>query len=380
MATWDSLADVYNHLIFSEDFEVVVASIRHRFPGEAGFSHETETHEELSRKGVDHIRFSGDNCDENIKLLKCIAPDGVFRQSPWDCDIPPEFSVENMVFTNLFYVPYFGFNIVESFTKNPDERDYQADQDFHRACSLVFCESEITRNLMAQKSRRGGDHFVATGHPKLERLLGYKQNPEWPIAERNIYSKKLRIIWAPHHSVDGGWLSFGVFPEIYKGMLEWVKNDQNVEMVLKPHPALFSKLVAGSQLTLKEVNDFREEWEGQPNATIVEHGEYGPLLAASDIMLTDGISFLAEYMLFFEKPLVFMENPQHSPFNEVGRIIEKACYVTHGVEETRKCVAEVMRGDGDYKFNQRKATKDVLLPFEFGAAERIVTNLRKFFA
>lgn len=380
MATWDSLEDVYNYLTEAEDFEVIVASIARRFPGEYWFGHEEETHKELTEKGIKHIRFNGGSENENINLLKCIAPDGIFRQSPWDQDIPPEFSTSNLKFTNLFYIPYYGFNIVQNFSEDPDERDLHADQDFHRICGLIFCETALTRDMMARKSSHDGNRFVATGHPKLEKLLACNQIPDWPIPEKNGAKKKLRIIWAPHHSIAKGWLSFGLFLNVYEDMLNWLRTDQNIEIVLKPHPALFSKVVGEGHLNQKQLNNFLTEWENQPNGAIVHGGNYGPLLAASDIMLTDGISFLAEYMMFFEKPLIFMENCHHAPFNEIGLMIKDACYITHNVEETRQCVRNISHEGKDVKKQDRKSMKGILFPFKKGAAERIVSELRSFFA
>ncbi|GBR03644.1 hypothetical protein HW511_12500 [Asaia siamensis] len=378
IATWDSLSDVYQHLMEAPDFDAVVITINRRFPGEDKFGHEPETHLALLNKGIPHIRFGGPDHDENLRLLKFISPDGIFRQSPWDYDIPPEFHVNKLDFSNLFYIPYFGYNIVERFTPDPNERDFQADQDLHRACRLVFCESDITREIMTEKNCRGGDHFVATGHPKLEKLLGCKNNPKWPfpkLEEKN----KARIIWAPHHSIKNDWLSFGIFPSVYNDMLAWVKSDQDIEIVLKPHPALFALLTGTGLMTGEQLKIFLDEWNGQENATIVEDSDYGSLMLASDIMLTDGISFLSEYMLFPEKPLIFMENPDHAPFNKVGKIIESACYIVRNVEETRHLLGEITKDGQDCKKSEREKVKDILLPFETGAAERIVDRLRACF-
>lgn len=47
------------------------------------------------------------------------------------------------------------------------------------------------------------------------------------------------------------------------------------------------------------------------------------------MLVTDGISFLAEYPLT-NKPIIYIENPNHLPFNENG-VLAKCC--CHTVQE-----------------------------------------------
>lgn len=383
-ASWDSLHDVYHEMVGHNSFEVIVVSIPRCFPGESSFQHEEETHNFLTKAKIPHIRLIGSSND-NLMTLKYINPNAVFRQAPWDNDISPEWSIDSLEFTNIFYVPYYGFNVVESISDNPNEINFHADLDFHKSCAQIFFESELIKKLMVEKSSRGGDNFIVTGHPKLERLANARyKTPYWPIDRKGKNITK--IIWAPHHSFTGDkWLSFGLFKEVYQDMLAWVKEDKTIDVVLKPHPALFSTIIGKERIIKEDFQSFIDEWSAQPNATIVEGGDYSSLMAGSDIMLTDGISFLAEYMLFWEKPLVFMRNKKHAKFNVIGQMLEDATYIVDDVDGTRVLLNNTLSNRGDEKQKMRKEVFKELIPYkEFGpyeneAAKRIVESVRRYF-
>jgi hypothetical protein len=55
--------------------------------------------------------------------------------------------------------------------------------------------------------------------------------------------------------------------------------------------------------------------------------------AAADYLLTDGISFLAEWPLAKGVPGIFMENREHWPFTEIGSLAAAANVVVHEVSE-----------------------------------------------
>ncbi|GBR04555.1 hypothetical protein [Acetobacter oeni] len=374
MATWDSIADVHNEMAGHPDFEVIVASIPRRFPGERHFSHEDETHAALDAAGIAHIRFHAGSND----ILKAIGPDAIFRQSPWDYDIPDEFSTQALSFSNLIYIPYYGFNLLEHFTSDRNAPDSYSDLEFHRACTRIYCESDLTREMMSRRSRRGSDNMVATGHPKLERLRDCVNTPSWPVRCAAASRRPARLIWAPHHSINGdGWLGFGTFRQTYRAMLEWAREDSDIEMVLRPHPALFTNLIGSGMMTESELDAFRSDWAALPNTAESDNGDYGELFSASDLMITEGISFLAEYLMFPEKPIIFLDSGHHAPFNQIGKMVADAAYVVSNVPDALKVTIDyLVRGD-DPKKGAREAAFGQLIPASPGASRRIVQNLHE---
>lgn len=314
-SAWDSLSDVYDSMLSAEDFDPLVISIKRRFPGENEYSFEEETHEKLTQYGIDHIRFSMDDDFEGLDILKAIAPDIIFRQSQWDNDIPAAYHVRELRFAKLCYVPYAILSPIE--TREPNT-DPNSDSMLHRSVWRYFTSSLEEKDRLQFHNRTEENRVVVTGHPKVERLVRVgNENPLWPIEARSS-DPAFRLIWSPHHTVDNHWRRFGTFHQIYNQMLEWAQFDKSIDFVLSAHPATFAKLrEPGGVLPVSELDQFLDAWSDLDNTAIIEPGNYAGVFAASDALLTDGISFLTEYQ-FFQKPIIFLERPDHVPFNEIG--------------------------------------------------------------
>ena len=374
--TWDSLMDIYEAMRAAPDFEPIVATLPRNYHGEKCiFEGELANHEGLRRLGVAHIRPAAElsetgEAENALDIVKAVSPDIIFRQSPWDADFPAAFCAAALGFARLCYVPYYGFNLLEHYNVKGDHCDLYADQGFHRLCWRIYAESDVTARRMQMGSARGGDNVVVAGHPKLDRLWNARERPAWPIVAADGV-RRFRVIWAPHHSIRGNWLGFGRFLQSYEAMLEWARQDANVEIVLKPHPALFAKLRDEPGL----LDRFLHDWRVLPNTALVEGGDYGPLLAGSDAMLTDGISFLAEYQLF-AKPLVFLDSAHHSPFNAIGLEMLKAVCRVDDVASARVFLDEFRRTGNDPAAPARSDIIKTLLPYPGQAAQRVLEDLR----
>ena len=211
-----------------------------------------------------------------------------------------------------------------------------------------------------------------TGHPKLDRLYAARDRPAWPIEGQ---PQNYRLIWAPHHSIGDDWLGFGTFVETHAAMLRWAQEDGGVDFVLKPHPALFTRIRGERPDLAPGLEQFLTEWGGLPNTALVEGGDYGALLAASNAMVTDGISFLAEYQLF-DKPLVFLDSGRHVPFNDVGQLVATGAWTVGNVDAARSVLAALRAGEPDALASTRQAILNELLPFPGRSADRVLDEIR----
>lgn len=372
IASFDSIRGIYQKMVNDQDFEPILASLPNRFKGEYGFSDDDAVHNFLEKENLPHIRFQLSNISYASYLLKMITPDIVFRQSPWDHDVPDPFSSRNLSFTRICYVPYYGFNIIEMYADHNE--DGHADQEFHRICWRIYCENEATFRDMKKASIRGGDNMRLAGHPKLDMIKNYVNQPEWPIKSEK---RKFRLIWAAHHSIGAlGGINFGTFNYVYKDMLAWAKEDQDIEIIFRPHPVLFSVLGIQGAMTPDQIKGFFDAWNALPNTYISTEGKYGPSFAASDALLTDGVSFLIEYQLFEKKPLLFLERKNHAPFNATGKLVESGTYKVNTIAEARKFIDEYRQNKTDPKASQRQAVVRELMPFAGQAADIIVNDIK----
>jgi len=376
---WDSIGDIYEIMRDCADFEPIAISIKRRFPGDKGFGFEEIIHQKLEEMGILHLRFSMENSFEGLDIiLKALAPDIIFKQSQWDADVPPAFASNELRFAKLCYVPYSVAHIIniESLgaPNNPE-----TDSPLHRAAWKLFYATEDLKNYFAATSVRQGDNLEITGHPKVRRLqrLGAGK-PVWPIEQKG--ARRFRIIWSPHHSIDKNWLRFGMFPAVYRQMLDWVKNDNSIEMTLSFHPAALARIMEGKDgVSREQCEAFLNDWDSLLNTARWEAGNYAGLLQASDCMITDGISFLTEYQ-FFTKPIIFLERADHLPLSEAGRRIMRGVHPVADMAQARDLAHKFAAGYVDECAQAQRENTAWLAGDRLAggsAAERIIASIRR---
>jgi CDP-glycerol glycerophosphotransferase (TagB/SpsB family) len=259
-----------------------------------------------------------------LEQLKLLEPDYVFVNYPWQRNYQPAMRFDQLVsFTRLAYVPYFSLVMVDEPDDEPGGGQGDAPvathlytQRLHQLASLVFTQERDVVDAYAL-TERGNSHVHFTGSPKIDNLAHEAEvgKSSWPLGEG-----KFKIVWAPHHSYSPHWLNFGVFSKVYVQMLEFAKANSDIQIVLRPHPFLWSTLTDRKVLTETELASWRKSWSELPNTSVDEEGSYAGLFLATDVLVTDGISFLGEYPLVTGKPAIFFENADHWKLSATGEI------------------------------------------------------------
>lgn len=367
---WDSLDDLVRLMEMSDDFDPVVVTIPRHFGGQGELRDEELVHAGLAARGIPHLRATADRVDDVLRLVKVLEPDVVVRQSQWDQDVDPSLSTSLLDFARLCVVPYETMNLVVNVPGAATPAVNTAvDADLHRAAWLVFCTNAQTFAAAERDGVRGAGHFRVTGHPKLDVLRAAE--PSWPIDGGE--SPRPRVVWSSHHSIGAGWTRFGLFPELAEDMLEWARQGE-VEIVWMPHPALVPYMAReGSRYTTSQYEDWLVRWTALRNTAVVQGGGYAPLLAAADVMVTDGLSMLAEFQVL-SKPVVFVERDDHRPFTELGERIVAGTHVVADTAGARTVVERVLRDGDELETVQERNVNDLFGPP--GAAGRILDAMR----
>ena len=187
IATIDCLVPLIRLMFLHSRFEVVVFSIPKHFPGDNGFNGEDVVHNALEDFGIAHRRLNFKDDFDGLKILKKLKPDIIFRQSPWDADIPEAYSTHNLNFCQLCYIPYYGVHITDA-----GDLDFiHENQDFHRACWKIFIDKD-TEHYYKKIGYHHWSKVVVTGSPKYEYLADILKS------KKSINTRK-RIIWDGHH-------------------------------------------------------------------------------------------------------------------------------------------------------------------------------------
>lgn len=286
-------------------------------------------------------------------------PDIVFFTVPYK-DYPKRYFVYHYSDTLTCYVPY-GFSSLNLLHINYD-------LIFHNLVGMHFVETEIHKQTAAENSRNHGSNVYITGYPGTEVFLhkDYIPTDVWKPQSVN----KKRLIWAPHHTMQGNYTS-STFLCYSEEMLRLAKKySNNVQFVFKPHPLLKFKL----QLMWGEdrTNEYYKQWEELENGQL-EQSSYIDLFLTSDAMIHDCGSFTTEYM-FTKKPVMYLTQPninmehQFSPF---GVHSYHRHYHGASVADIEHFIEDVVIGGNDPMADERKqffdqylAPKDGLLPSE----------------
>ena len=369
LGTWDSYHALVAAMAADDEFEPLVASIPRRFRGSNGLYGEEEVHAGLTARGVAHLRFAPENLDDVLPMIKAIEPDLIFRQSQWDADVPDELGTERLSFARTCLVPYETMNIVVNVA---DERtpNTAVDSRYHRWAWLVFCTNAMMLETAVRDGARAGTQFRVVGHPKADHLRA--ATPHWPIeSSPPAADRPGRVVWSAHHTIGQGWTDFGAFHLVRDEMLDWARRREDVEFLFMPHPALLPFPDADeSPIDRADFDAWMRRWEALPNTAVLSESDYGPTLAASDVMVTDGLSMLVEYQLF-TKPVIFFERPGHRPFNAIGEQVVRGVHTVHTVDEVRRLAEKFLAGEPDALRRQQQENVEEL----FGSGDSVAQIL-----
>jgi hypothetical protein len=311
---WDALAEVHALMARDSRFEVQVVAIDRRLTGETEFTGANKVSAFFDGLGISHLV----NADL-AGLFGGAGPDYIFVNYPWQRNYAPQYRPDKLAkVARIVYVPYYSLPM----TKEPVDGVNPASGFIEHAPHLY---SQRMHQLTAIDTRQFGS-------TKLDALVHEVEK----LAERagsDVAGDRKRLLWAPHHSYSPHWLNFGNFPRVHEDMLQWVAEHSELDVVLRAHPFMFGTLVDRGVMSRAALDNWLERWSALPNASVEVGESAAESFAAADYLLTDGISFLAEWPLAKNLPGLFMENPEHWPFTEIGTLAAAANVVVHGVGE-----------------------------------------------
>ena len=208
-----------------------------------------------------------------------------------------------------------------------------------------YTDSDYYRRLIEQS-------VYYTGNAKY---LGFPKIDQYYSTSPDRQEKKKIIIYAPHHSVNYIKFKSATFEDNYREILELAKKySDTIYWIYKPHPVLRSNSVKGGVFSdVEQYDKYEKEWNDLPNAEVMTCGDYFAAFSNSDAMITDSVSFLAEYQ-FTHKPLLLLESGQEE-YNDFGKSIVEILYKCAGkdIEGIDQFINDVIN-DHDVMYDKRK--------------------------
>lgn len=306
--------------------------------------------------------------DESKTSIRDLHPDIIFYYKPYiDC-----YSKGHYFNSNLKYL-FCGMNYCFSITQNAAH----VERDLFDYCWQYYAENkdvaERNKKLLGYKAR----NTRVTGIPTQDILLQSREMFDDPWKEK---TGKIRIIYAPHHSMqgtNGKGIELSTFLKVGEQLLEIThKYQDKVYFAFKPHPLLYEKLLKiwGKQKT----DDYYHKWEQLNNAQI-ETGEYIGLFKYSDAIIHDCASFLIEY-LYMDKPSMYLV----ASSNEIEDMLPYAqagfrCYEQGScISDIDAFVERLINKEDKKQKERRQFFNDYLYPpFGRTACDNIIESILK---
>jgi hypothetical protein len=239
--------------------------------------------------------------------------DIVFLQQPWGMkDFP-----RRLLGHALPVYADYGIFLMEN-----DDKE-SAMPSFHPYLWRHFTPTEMHRQLHLSVDPTAASRLRVAGHLQLDRYLAPQPDPGelWD----HPGEPTSRVVVAPHHSIGPTTLKLATFRWSHGALLELVKTHPEMAFVYKPHPRLRHAVIAEGVMTGDEYDQYVDRWRSSQNATVYEGPHYIDLFRTSDVLITDSVSFLAEY-LPTGKPILRLVQDGATGFNEVGKRLAESFY------------------------------------------------------
>ncbi len=363
---WSTFEPIYFAMASTTDFDPIVVTIRDVCGLDFAEDY-NELRNYLVGRGVQFIdwgEMDSEQSPSNAFLLENINPDIVFRQTHWEGNEPSAVRSEISAGYRLCYIPY-GFEIAQT-------PAISTNQELHHVAWKLFLPSDLHVEHYKQHSLTKGSNAVAVGHPRLDAISVASAEKE---ILKHCEVKKFRVLWAPHHSVGADWLRFGTFHTTFKSVLKFAEENPDCYFVYREHHVLYDSLLRLGLFTKNEIDEFLASWNELENTEFDRDPSYIDSFSDSDLLLTDGVSFLAEYQVT-KNPVVFIERDDHIPFTLVGERVMQGVYRCQSIDSALSKILELKVGGQDDLRVMREEISKELTCHPGNSVEKILYEIR----
>ena len=300
-----------------------------------------------------HVIKGYDEINKRCINLQTLSPDIVFYTSLWTGYTHKKYDSYSLRQYLKCYVNY-------GFCSIANEWGYAS--AFHGLMWHNFSECEDLKRLALQAQPQEMQNLIVTGYPLYDEYVSAPEDDSmWKSPDKTLK----RIIWAPHHTIEGhdGLLKFSTFLENAEVMLELAEYYKDkIQFVFKPHPLLKTVLYNHPLWGKVKTDDYYSRWANGENTALVD-GTYMSLFKTSDAMIHDCGSFIVEY-LYTRKPVMYLAKyNREGQSNIVGKKALSCHYLGMNEEDIKHFIEDVILNEKDtYKEKRVQFHSSILLP------------------
>ncbi len=320
----------------------------------------------FKERGYDAINAI--NEDGSLFDLKSLDPDYVFQSRPYNARMPEQYRSEVLSsYTRICNISY-GTCLTKNGLSTVLNKNYIKD------VSLYFTEMKDSKRYFEHKNKMGVKAGVneakLVGAANLEQMYRNKEN-----AKDNFPSLKARprFIWAPRWSVDAllGGSNFFNYKDF---MIDFFNENQNVSLLMRPHPLMFSNFVENGNMTKEEEMEYRKRISETPNIELDEMNEYADNFWTSDALITDISAIIIDYYIT-GKPIIYCKSDIKLELLDQMQDMLNGCYVADGEEDIQKCIEMLSRGEDPLKEERERISEKYFASSLNGCGKQIADIL-----
>jgi hypothetical protein len=274
---------------------------------------------------------------EDIKFNK---NDIVFTQSPypgtWDNRPTQSFDINNLAKKcKVAYIAYDSKIFHVKYTK----------RDLSKIVTYLFAENTIAADIFHKEYNIPHNNIIISGFPEYNTL------------RNNIsltYQKKNTFIWMPRWAVDFKYRHYNetgsTFLNYYNFFYNYLKNNPDINMILRPHPALFDYLVQNKSLTQDELDNIINKFKQLPNFELSNENSLAEDIQKAKFVISDHTSSLAQVAIG-KLPIIYLSDGYDKIFEstELSKKIFKHIYLAQDPIEIEENIKKLKKNN--YQIN-----------------------------
>ena len=306
---------------------------------------------ETLRKTVDGLKAKYGDVrslyDPDVKRAEALDADLVFSTVIYEDQTLPIYTTEHLARHSLVALLYYGYGGL--FRTNESKTPFLP----NIALSWrYFVSNEQTREMSIRKNPMLEDSVVAVGYAKMDRY------EEERLKALKMQGKRPKtVVICPHHSIERGTdgLVLSTFLVNADLFLELPKMFPDVRFVFRPHPLLFPRLRTEKWWGERRTADYERAMEAFPNVEFQRGGDYFATFAASDALIHDCGSFLAEYFYTGKPQCYLLESEQlvAEQFLSFGQSMLRHVYRAFVADEVISFIRQVVLAGEDPMWHER---------------------------
>jgi hypothetical protein len=315
----------------------------------------------LAQNNIEYLDGLNDKISFNL-----LNPDIIVLASPYDDYRPHQHRTANMLrYAKIVYIPYG----IDFGAKAEEISKHWFGQDTQKNAWRIFTRSKSTLGNYKKYGGVPSGRVVSLGLPIIDQYYSNSSPNVLPEAVNSASSGKFKIIYSPHHTVDG-WSTFLRYAGHIRHL---VQENEDCYLVFRPHPGLVGTL---KHYNLMSEDAFRSFFTGD-RCYLYEGDDYYGLFRWSDMLISDASSFLGEYAPT-RNPIIYLHREDGWGLDDsIREDIFKSCYVARSKDEVTSIFQQLKNGVDSLKSTRERYQENISVGmFTGGAGKRIAAYLR----